>query len=198
MPPNLAKTCVDQHQTRSPSVSSATVYCLSNSSTHIPHARQRTHAPEIPKRPHLKVLDVHVLLLLSQHAVFPGASSPSGSRRIRLGLRRYWRRVTSYLVAVDLLLVLPRTWRTGPAIASAGLCQERWVHASHMEELFAAVALDSLGAAKSWESFFGGECWELTVGTISRTLRNCAVHLSSRAPSLSLRQHIHIERVEPL
>ena len=108
--PRSVKTSADPQPDTpgSPRVSSATVYCLLRAVSQRPQTTLSTDSsPEISERPHLEVLDLHVLLLFGQRPVLPWASSSSGGRRVALRLWRYRSRVAGDLVAIHLLLVLP-------------------------------------------------------------------------------------------
>ena len=106
------------------------------------------NAPKIPERPHLEVPDLEVLLLLGLHPVLARAAAAPRRGRVRLGLRRRRRRMPVQLVAVDLLLVLPRARRARPPVPPARLRRQRRVVAPHVEEAFAPVALHCFRSAK--------------------------------------------------
>ena len=131
----------------------------------------RSDSPKVPEGPHLEVLDLHVLLFLSQHTVFPRPSAPSRGRRVRLWLRRY-RRQMPHFVPFHFFLVCARTRRTRPPIPSARLREHRRIDALHVEELLAPVALQRLRAGDGDGISRGQQddrCLLRTVGTTSHT-----------------------------
>jgi hypothetical protein len=76
--------------------------------------------PKISEWPHLKVFDLHILLLLGLHPVFSWSPPSSWRRSVGLGFRAKGSLVTHDLLAVDFFFVFARARCARPAITSTG------------------------------------------------------------------------------